>query len=466
MTASAVLVMWARTLPSFDAYGWLAWGERTWHRGLDTNAAPSWKPLPYLFTALYAPTGRDLELRLWMVTAAAIAFAGVVFAGRLAYRLTAPEPDRRWPGWVAAGFAGLALLCLHDELGYGYLHYVFSSQSDPIIVTFVLAAIDLGLSGRLRAAFACGLLASLGRPETWPLLAIYSIWLWVRAQPGTRTLICCGWAALAALWFGIPALTARTPFVAAANALDSGRAPTGDRITAVLARFGDLQPWPIYLAAALSVLGAAVAMVERRTRGRDRVTLALAAGIAIWVVVEIACGLHGWPALGRYMFEPAAVATVLAGALIGRALMGDWAKRPGDRPARTWAGPAVAALLVAAVLPAAVAAVRNERADLIEQHARTAEIDALPGVVARLGGAELLHGCGEPLTRLQYQSALAYALGDNVSQVGFKYSQALAHGNPELFVTPFESGVGWQVQAADQTARACAALPRNPTNLG
>ena len=52
LAGSAALVVWARTLPSFDAYGWLSWGQRTWHGGLDTNAAPSWKPLPYLFTVI------------------------------------------------------------------------------------------------------------------------------------------------------------------------------------------------------------------------------------------------------------------------------------------------------------------------------------------------------------------------------------------------------------------------------
>ena len=84
----------------------------------------------------------------------------------------------------------------------------------------------------------------------------------------------------------------------------------------------------------------------------------------------------------------------------------------------------------------------------------------LPGYIAAR-----LRGCGEPLTRLQYQTALAYALGDNVSQVGFKYSEALAHGNPVLFITPFESGVGWQVGAAHQTAPACATLPTTATNF-
>src|SRR5262249_31703444 len=77
---SAVLVIWARTRPGFDPYGWMTWGRMTLHGGLDTNAAPSWKPLPYVFTVVYALFGSH-ELRLWMVTSAAIALSGVVFAG-------------------------------------------------------------------------------------------------------------------------------------------------------------------------------------------------------------------------------------------------------------------------------------------------------------------------------------------------------------------------------------------------
>ncbi|HEX5193440.1 MAG TPA: hypothetical protein VFW09_11605 [Solirubrobacteraceae bacterium] len=494
LAGSAALVVWARTLPSFDAYGWLTWGQRTWHGGLDTNAAPSWKPLPYVFTAVYALVGHHAELRLWMTTSAAVGIAGAVFVGRLAYRLTAPPPGRAWTGWVAAAVAGLALLLLRDELGYGYLHYVLSSQSDPMIVAFVLAAVELAWSGRPRAAFVCAVLASLGRPEAWPLLALYSLWLW-REQPATRRLLVAGWFAVAALWFGIPALTSRTPFVSAANALDSGRAPSGDRVTAVISRFGSLQCWAVYVAAALCVAGAAMReWSARRTSSRevwarrgaaaphmsrtpDRVALGLAAGIVVWVAIEVAFGLHGWPALGRYMFEPAAAATVLAGAFAGRALTANWStiasrlgsriagleQRPGLAVAAV--GPVLVALLIAALVPFAISSARQERSDLTEQHARTAEIEALPAAVDRLGGPATVRACGEPLTRLQYQSALAFALGDNVSQVGFKYSQALAHGNPVLFVTPFPSGVGWQVQAAHQTAPACRPLPTTPTTV-
>ena len=31
--------------PAYDAYGWLVSGHQTLHWNLDTNGAPSWKPL-------------------------------------------------------------------------------------------------------------------------------------------------------------------------------------------------------------------------------------------------------------------------------------------------------------------------------------------------------------------------------------------------------------------------------------
>ena len=84
---SAVLVRWARTRPGYDPYGWLVWGYQTLHLNLNLGGAPSWKPLPYLFTVPYALAGR-YELRLWMITAVAISLAGSIFAGRIAYRVT------------------------------------------------------------------------------------------------------------------------------------------------------------------------------------------------------------------------------------------------------------------------------------------------------------------------------------------------------------------------------------------
>ena len=39
---------------------------------------------------------------------------------------------------------------------------------------------------------------------------------------------------------------------------------------------------------------------------RDRPVLLLAGGVALWVLVEAAFALHGWPAVPRYMYEAAA----------------------------------------------------------------------------------------------------------------------------------------------------------------
>ena len=171
---ATLVVVWARTRPGYDPYGWLVWGRQTLKGALDTNAAPSWKPLPYLFTLPYALFGH-YQLWLWMITSVAISLSGVVFAARIAYRLTGAPPERRWAAYVAGAFAGLALLGITD-----YFHYVLSAQSDPLIASLCLGAIDCHLSRRPRWAFALLVLASLGRPEVWPFIAAYAIWAWLR----------------------------------------------------------------------------------------------------------------------------------------------------------------------------------------------------------------------------------------------------------------------------------------------
>ncbi len=443
---SAILIVWAKTRPGFDPYGWLTWGHMTLHGGLDTNAAPSWKPLPYVFTTIYALFGSH-ELRLWMVTSAAVSLSGVIFAGRIAYKLTAAPPERRWAAWAAAIFAGAALLGIQD-----YFHYILSSQSDPMIVSLCLAAIDLHLDGRTRLAFAAGALAGLGRPEVWPFLGLYLLWAWSR-RPATRPVLIGGVVVMALLWFGIPALTSRTPFVAAANAMDSGRRLTSNQVGGTISRLLELQYWPLEVAALLGV-----ALAAWRRSWADRVTLVLAGGVVGWLIVEIAFALHGWPGLARYMFEAAGVMIVLAGVFVGRVLA-DPPRLGVTGPAATAVGAVAVGLLVIGLVPPAISAARTEHKDLHTQRARTVQLGRLSAVVSRLGGAGRLRACGEPLTRLEYQTALAYTLGVNVSKIGFKYSQAIAHGNPIVMFTP--TSRGWQVLgAAHQVRPSCRSLPR------
>ncbi|MBJ7600559.1 hypothetical protein, partial [Candidatus Nephthysia bennettiae] len=79
---SVLFVLWTGMRPAYDAYGWLVRGRQAAHLNLDTNAAPSWKPLTFLFTYPYALLAGSGALWLWMVTAVAAALAGAVFAAR------------------------------------------------------------------------------------------------------------------------------------------------------------------------------------------------------------------------------------------------------------------------------------------------------------------------------------------------------------------------------------------------
>ena len=113
-----------------------------------------------------------------------------------------------------------------------------------------------------------------------------------------RWLIVVGIVLLALLWFGIPALTSRSPFVAGSQrARLRARAPQRQGLRARSSRFLDLHE---------TGAGADRRCWRSCSRWlrRDRVTLALAAGVVCWVIVEIAFALHGWPGLPRYMFEP------------------------------------------------------------------------------------------------------------------------------------------------------------------
>ncbi len=436
---STALVLWAHTRPGFDPYGWLVWGHQTLAGSLNTNAAPSWKPLPYLFVVPYAVAGH-YELWLWMITSVAISLSGVIFAGRIAYRLTDAPPDRRYAAIAAAVFAGAALLGIKD-----YWHYILSFQSDPMVVSLCLGAIDCHLSKHPRWAFVLGALAALARPEVWLFLGLYAIWAW-RAIPSMRWLIIVGVVAMVVLWFGIPALSSRTAFVAASNALGSGRRLKGDQVFGTIGRFLSMHEPPLEIAALIAV---ALALWRR-----DWTTIVLAAGAAAWVIIEIAFSLHGWPGLQRYMFAAGGVMVVLAGVGIGRLLI-DPAR---ISPAAGWAGIALAGVITLSLAPSALSRARAEHKDLSEQHKRTDEINRLAGLIDRFGGPGRFEPCGEPLTRLEYQTILAWSLHMNVAAVGYKYGPAVASGRPIVLFTPAPQG-GWLVQAIHQGAPGCRSLP-------
>jgi hypothetical protein len=428
VVVSVALVAWARTRPAFDPYGWQVWGYQTWRGTLDLGGAPSWKPLPYVFTVPYALAGGH-QVQLWMVTAVAISLAGPIFAGRIAYRAVdgASGGDTgSFPPAAAAVFAGFAVLGLED-----YAHYMLSFQSDPVIVTLCLAAIDMHMCGRHRWAFAFAVLASLGRPEVWPFSGLYGIWAWIRL-PRMRWLVAAGFGLILFMWFGIPWITNGRPNVSGQLAMASPRALRHNRLFGTIGRFTELEYLPVWVCAAVAV-GVAV-------RRRDRLVLTLAAGVVAWVSVEIAFAFHGFPALSRYMFEAAAVAAVIAAIGVGWALAEISRRRlPG------WSGVAIVCALAAVLAPGAVARLRAERRDLRHERGRARQIALLQTAINRLGGYRHIRFCGEPASYVEYSSALAWLTHLDVGSVGYEPAREIHRRIPIVLFFPVNSG-GWVVR--------------------
>jgi len=435
----ATLVMeWARARPGYDPYGWLVWGRLTLHWNLDTNGAPSWKPLPYLFTVPYAVFGKH-ALQLWMITSFAISLSGLVFAYRVAFWLVDAPPERRYAAYAAGLVAGLSVLGIDI-----YLHSILSAESDTMIVALCLAAVDCIICRRYRWAFWAWWLAALGRPEVWAPMAIYVVWAW-RSQPAMRRQMIVGVMLIPLLWLGIPALTSKSPFSAASLAERSPRALHGNKITGTFDRFLGLNAASIKIAA---LIATGLAIVRR-----DRPVLLLAGGVALWVVVEAAFAVHGWPAVPRYMYEAAAGVCVLAGIFVGRVILDTRSVlarfhiHVSPRVAG-WAAAAVVAVFAFSLVPAAHSRFAAERYDLAQQRARTAEISLLASVVNHLGSARIL-ACGQPNIGIAWQSILAWDMGTNTGVLYFNRNYEKLHPHP--IVNMYPHSYGWQFFPSDWT---------------
>ena len=446
---SFVVVLWAGVRPGYDPYGWLTWGKLTIHAKLDTNGAPSWKPLPFLFTVPFALFGR-YQLWLWMITSVAISLSGPIFAWRIAFRLTGADPARRYAAYAAGLSAAVLMLLMQDPIVpvKGYMHYLLSAESDTMVVALVLAAIDCHLNNRHRWAFWVWFLAGLARPEVWPFLGLSGLWLWVRV-PSYRRWLIAALVLLLALWFGIPGLTSKSFFTAGNIAQNSPRELHGNKITGTIDRFHNLQSNTVWVLAAL-----AVALAAYR---RNRTVLLLAAGALTWVVIEIALALKGFPAVPRYLFEAGAVVDVLAGVFVGWLIVAlpgllsglvrrlDAGRRIKPRFATqigAWGTAVVLVLIAGSMFGAAHRQYRIERADLTHERARALEIGRLSVVVQKLGAARIL-ACGQPNIPIGYQSQFAWYAEVKIGELYVSKTYERLHPHPLVNMYPLSNG--WKV---------------------
>jgi hypothetical protein len=288
-----------------DAWWWLLWGRDVLHLSLDTRGGSSWKPLPVLFTTPFALFGRTVAPELWLV----VARVGCLLAMVLVFRL-----GRRFGGWLAGALA-LAGLVLLD----GWLSEFRLGRTEGLMAALVLWAVERDLEGRREQALALGALAALLRPDFWPLLGAYGVYVWLR-EPARRRLVLAIAIVVPLLWT-LPELWGSGDLLRASSAAQetSQGAAGGHAFVQVL-------KLPNQIAVAPVLVGA-VAAALLGWRRRDRMVIVMFCGLVAWLVVIAAMAAGGYPSLARFAIPPMAVACLLAGIGFGWAV----ALAPGGR---------------------------------------------------------------------------------------------------------------------------------------
>jgi hypothetical protein len=429
ITAVAGLSLLLPFSPVYDAWGWLVWGREIGGLDLDTGGGPSWKPLPALFTTLFGFAG-EAAPELWLVVARIGWIAAAVLAGRLASRLAPSDhPAIR----TAAGAIAAAGVVLLDDPFTSWLRQFAGGLSEPLLVALVLGAVDRELEGRRDQAVALGVAAALLRPEAWPFLGIYGIWLW-RGQGLSRSALVAAATAIPVLWLVPDLLGSGDALTGAGRARSATGAPLGEAVEAI-GRALDLAPWAMWPAAAYAAARAWI-------RG-DRTIQLLAALATAWIgVVAVLAGL-GYAGLPRFGAPAAALACVLgavglvvlyeelrrarrlAGGLRSVGL-GVLITRERYRRAVLWAAVLVALLGVLAVQGALRAADFSGQYDAARGFDR--RIDDLGELVTTID-PERIDACGEVDTSdLITQTALAWDLERSLDEIGVRTESLPSRG--------------------------------------
>jgi hypothetical protein len=418
------------TVPSYDPWAWIVWGREVVdpHLSFAVGGGPSWKPLPFLFTTVFGLFGGAAPT-LWVITARAAGLLALVAAYRLAARLMAPY-GTPWAAAAAGLIAAAGLLLTQD-----WFYYMFRGTSEPMLVATSLWAVDRHLSGHRAAAFVLGVAASLIRPEAWPFVGVYAVWLWI-AEPRLRLLVVAGVAAIPFFWFVPPWIGSGQPFLAASHAKQYnghlGRHP----LLEVLRRGTDLQVLPALI---LALLAVALAWLK----DRDRTALALAGCALAWWVLVVAMTLDGYPGLERFYLPAAGVTCALAGVGIVRlaqmagAAASAWRARAGARGGRAWPVTAAVGLaLVAVSIPFSTTRIDVARAQAPAARRAVKRLDQLSAAVAAVGGHKRVFPCRSSFSAVNHavQTALAWKLHVTLGRVG----TALRHQGV-LFIGPHDS---------------------------
>jgi hypothetical protein len=386
--------------PAYDPWAWLVWGREIAHFELDTSGGPSWKPLPVALLALVTPLGDDLSVAVWVV----LARAGALLATALAFRLAAR---------LAGGVAAAALVLTPD-----WFQFAAHASEAPLAVALMLWSVERHLDGRRQQAVALGALVCLMRPELFPFLALYGVWLW-RAEPERRPLL------------GVLAVTIQLAWVVpewigSGNPLDGGSQARSEPAWSL--SHAD-QPW---LRAALRVhnhLGVAVealaagAVVAAFAR-RQRAVQLLAAAAAVEGALYLAMTQAGFSGNPRYVLPALAIGCVLAGIGAARVLEAGAALATG-RASRLAAAALALACIGLIAIPFALGRAERVRREAREVGRRMELQRDLARAVEAAGGPEALRTLGSATTNRALHSRLAWEIGRPIQDVERGYGHRL-----------------------------------------
>ena len=387
---------------AFDPMAWAVWGREVGRLALDTTSGPSWKPFPVLFTTPLALFG-DATPALWLIIARAGGLLALAGAFALGSRL-----GGRWAGAAAAAVMALSpWWAFNTALG----------NSEGLLAASVTWAVVAHLDGRRRGALGLLTAASLMRPEVWPFLLAYGVWMWRRDAGDHRVILLAG-ALVPVLWFG-PDLVGAGGAIASSKTARGIPSPGSAKLADIpaLALLGDtatLFTLPALLAALLAaVLG-------------GRTVRWLAAGVVGWVMIVALMTTAGYAGNPRYLVAATAVGAALAGVGAVRAASEvsrfgrgsrdetDAAAVPGQTPSGAGPGRAsrLAAPIGAAVLVAAVLALTagDLRTQFRELDSRAAAAGAFDSALSQAGGAAALQRCARIRTSTRARSLVAWRL--------------------------------------------------------
>ena len=410
LAISAVTLLFPST-PTYDPWAWLLWGREITQLDLVTEGGPSWKPLPVLFNIPFSLFGAEAEPYLWLWIARAGALLSLAMAFRLARRIVGQGPA----GMIAGVFAAAFLLTT-----YQYVRDSMLGNSEALLAALFLWGFERHLDGRRDHALYLGLGAALLRPEVWPFLGLYGLWLFFD-EPRMRLRLVLVALAIPLLWFGPELWGSGEPFRASSRATNPnpGSAAFADHPgLEVVRRFLARAVIPLQVATLVAAGYAALAWHRHR---REGATLFLF-GIGVsWIALVAFMTELGYAGNQRYLVVTTAAICVLGGIGVARifaAIESAVTSRSGSARTGLRVASAVFVLGLIALSPVIKNKVDNVSATLDKLRYEASLWHSLPGAIDRAGGPDKLLSCGSVYSGPFQTQMVAYQLGVHGIQVG------------------------------------------------